>query len=241
MINLVLYFPVTWSSVPRETFKSILELERPEGVNVIPFVNTVQPLDFNRNDAMERAFVDMKADYLAMFDADQTFPKDSLINLLGSISEKHTVVTGTYYRKTFPHYTVVGNYVPMSSKLALRKPSLNMMGFLNGDEQYLFYAPMDPPDRNTPFEVEVSGAGCLLISKSVFNALKQPYFKYFNGYMTGDHTIGRVTEEMWFFANLKKAGIKVLCDPRVSCGHVMTKEITFRDAIMPEALGVNKS
>lgn len=239
--NLLLYLPITWSSVPRETFKSILELEKPKNVNVIPFIHTVSPLDFNRNDAIERAIFDFKADYIAMFDADQTFPRDTLIRLLETNSDKNPVTTGVYYRKTFPHYTVVGNYVPMSDKIEMKKTALKSMGFMNGEEQCLFYTPVDPPDRTTPFEVDVSGAGCLLIKTSVFARISQPYFKYFNGYQTGDHSIGRISEEMWFFACLKKEGIRVMCDPRVQCGHLMTKEVTYKDAILPEVMGAKKS
>lgn len=220
--KLIVYMPLFGSAgISSKTFKSFVEMamERIEGYQIEPFIHTVGPsLDFNRNDAIAR-MLDMNADLIMFCDGDQTFPKNSISNLLESISKEYPIVTGIYFRKANPHRCVVGNYTGWDDRNERYRKSLESIGFIDGKgEQCLFYECIS--DFNKKQEVNVFGMGCVLIKTSVFSSLEQPYFKYVNAYQTGDHSFGSISEDMWFCAYLKKRGIKVLCDPNVRCGHI---------------------
>lgn len=225
--------PLSWSSIPRETFKSVLAIKAPADSTFEPIIETCVPLDLNRNRLVEEA-IGRRSDYIFFADMDMTFPPDCVLKLLENCTDSTPIVSGVYYRKKEPHYPVCGRYVEWSKELEPYKFSLKNKGFMYFNEtQYLFYRPVDAITAKEPMQIDVSGIGCLLIKTSVFNKLNQPYFKYVNGYMDGDHTLGRISEEMMFWANVKRAGIKVLCDPRVQCRHLVEDWVGQSEASMP--------
>ena len=73
--------------------------------------------------------------------------------------------------------------------------------------------------------IDVFGLGSVLVRASVFRALKQPYFKYLDPYLSGDHSFGLASEDMHFCSEIKKAGIRVLCDPSIVSPHLAEVEI----------------
>lgn len=231
MKTILLYIPCSWGTISTKVFKSILDMaiEPIEGYRVIPFVSSKFPLDVNRNEAIERAKTQYRADYMMFVDADMIFPKDTISKLLAVNSDEFPVVSGVYYKKYKPHNPVVGSYAPWDKTIELRRSSLKDFGFMTDDgRQTLFYTPTKELG-DKPYQIDVSGAGCLLVRLDCLEHLKQPYFKYFDGYQTGDHSFGEITEDMKMFSELKKAGIKVLCEPNVKCGHVVENIITGQE------------
>lgn len=226
---LVVYVPCTWSTVSRRFFQSFVEMTGPDiqeemdkkwNVKMVTMVHDKFPLDLNRNSAVDRADREFKADYIQFLDADQVFPKDTIPRLFQHITDETPVVTGLYWRKGGTMRCVQGKYSPWSDSLEKKRGSIAEQGFLSSDgSQCLYYKPMTSYDVVEP--IDVSGMGCLLVRTDVFKALDLPYFKYVNGYSTGgDFTFEGCSEEMWFFAQLKKKGIKMMCDPSIRCGHL---------------------
>lgn len=244
---LVLYMPASMAYVSRRMFESFLDMMHPSvldelyrfhQIRVIPLIHKLMPIDLNRNDAFERAIHDYQADYIMSCDADMVFQKDTLLKLVSHISDQYPVVTGVYYRKSEPHYPVIGKYVDWSEAIEPRRGALKRHGFItSAGEQCLYYKPVNVDPLLEPFEVDVFGAGCFLVKTDALKALEQPYFRYFNGFGSGDHTFGRISEDMAFAASLKKAGLKVLCVPSCQAGHlseVLIDSRSYNPQDMPE-------
>lgn len=225
---LVVYVPNTWPTVSRRFWESYVAMTGPDvqeemdskyNVKMVTMTHDKFPLDLNRNSAVDRASREFKADYIQFLDSDQVFPKDTIPKLMAHVTDETPVATGLYWRKGGSMRCVAGKYAP-NSRHETKMGSLKEQGFIAPDgSQCLYYQPLTSYDVAEP--IDVSGMGCLLARMDVFKALEHPYFKYVNGYSTGgDFTIDHASEEMWFFAQLKKKGIKMMCDPSVRCGHL---------------------
>ncbi len=203
-----------------KTFKSIVEMlmEPIEGHEINVFINQLGPsLDLNRNDSVSR-ILEQNPDFIMWLDADMVFPKDAIKRLVASIGDAGAC-TGLYWRKANPHRCVIGRYAGWTNHTRNYMNQLKSLGFVDSHgEQCLFYEAIDNLEKVS--EVDVFGMGCVLIRTDVFRSLKQPYFEYFNGYKTGDHSFGPISEEMAFCAAVHKQGIKVVADPGVKCGHI---------------------
>jgi hypothetical protein len=80
--------------------------------------------------------------------------------------------------------------------------------------------------------VVVVGAGCLLVRRSVFESLVEPWF---------EANAEDVGEDATFCRKASAAGLPVLCDTTLECGHVTSMAVTTElamgwDLIQQEAL-----
>lgn len=230
---MVVYVPDALERVSKRFFRSFLEVTSPEvaefmdkthNIKIIPMPHDKFPIDLNRNSAIDRAEREFKADYIMCMDADMVFPKDIIPRLFSHISDETPLATGVYWRKQGTKRCVVGKYAP-NDRHKEKMGSLIEQGFIAPDgSQCLYYQPLTTYDIVEP--IDVAGMGCILIRLDVFKRLELPYFKYVNPYSTGgDFTFDGISEEMWFFAQLKKKGIKTMCDPSIRCGHLVEKVI----------------
>lgn len=231
---LVVYVPVALSSVSKRFFESwvaltwpdiVEEMDRQYNVKMISMTHDMFPVDRNRHSAVERAKREFKADFLQMIDADMVFPSDTIPRLMAHISDEFPIATGLYWRKNNGGRCVQGKYSPWSESLENKRGSIIEQGFLAPDgTQTLYYKPLTSFDVVEP--VDVTGCGCLLVRMDVFDRLKLPYFKYYDGFSTGgDFTFSGISEDMEFNSQCRKLGIKTLCDPSIRCGHL--KEVVF--------------
>lgn len=76
-----------------------------------------------------------------------------------------------------------------------------------------------------PFAVDACGAGCLMIRRSVLQAISWPWFKW--GEEENGHQLG---EDIFFGDRCRQAGIPIMADPSVLCRHF--KELDLL-AMMP--------
>jgi len=109
--------------------------------------------------------------------------------------------------------------------LAVDKPVVSGVYFLrNGNGQACLYkktiCPADNPYPHTPvslfpldkpFPIDCAGLGCVLIKREVFGKIKQPYFDL------KEYTYG---SDMYFYTNVKQAGIEVWADPKTMCWQI---------------------
>ena len=65
--------------------------------------------------------------------------------------------------------------------------------------------------------------GCVLVKTEIFKKLSRPYFRYSYD-PEKDATHLKLSEDMYWCAQLKKAGVPILIDPSVQCGHLMEME-----------------
>lgn len=240
--TLLVYMPLTgFPTIPSKTFTSFLEMTGQEvqeklaekGVKLKFLIHDKFPIDLNRNDAFTIATNNKyQADFLMCCDADQVFKKDTILNLFETLDQEPEAdgVTGVYWTKTFPHRAVVGKYSPWTKDLEAKRGSLESEGFIAPDgQQTLFFKHLQFFD--VVQRVHVFGIGCLLLRTGWFSKLKQPFFKYVNGYSTGgDFTFNGHSEDMAFCSQLYHAGIKILVNPKVQVGHMVLKEVHGNEA-----------
>jgi len=132
-------------------------------------------------------FLKSDADYLFFVDNDTGVPIEGLKRL---IDRKKDIISGLYFQR-FPPYNPTMKKVQMNE---FKNP------------QYL-------PITDYPegvIEADIVGAGCLLISRRVFDSMPEPYF------FSPEHDY---SEDTYFCFEAKKAGFTIYVDTTVKCKH----------------------
>lgn len=143
----------------------------------------------------------MRGDWLLMLDTDHEFEPDlaaRLINLADSCQVD--VVTGLYQYRSPPHSPVLYRY---------EGEGLRPLG--------------DWDPAATALEIDSAGAGCLLVRRKVFDAIRRELdeapFDRIKGYGE-DHS---------FFLRLKKLDIRTACNPSIECHHLQVRPLSLED------------
>lgn len=233
---MVVYQPITGGSVASEFYKSMLSVLSGEvweymaskhKVIIKPYVSPHFPIDANRNMAVLDARNRYKADYMFFMDTDQTFPPMTIPMLYESLLQKqaatpHCVVAGMYFTKRDPWAGVFGMYQDWNEKSEKFRAQYEELGMVHEGQQLLWWKSVNFWSKNQVFPVDVIGAGCMMMPLEIFERLEMPYFKYLPDFMNEGKM---ASEDMWFCANLKKAGVPIWMDSKVSCGHLTTMTI----------------
>jgi len=145
----------------------------------------------------------MKGDFLLMLDTDIVFDPDLLGRMINCMNKhKIDVLAGLYCYKAPPHSPVLYHWNKESEA----------------------FQPIGDWDKTAEiFEVGSSGAGCLLVKKSVYQRIKDELnegpFDIINPW-SEDHS---------FFRRLTKLGIKAYCNPNIYVSHISLKPIGLED------------
>lgn len=142
------------------------------------------------------------AEWLFFLDSDVVPPPDTILRL---IAHRQPIISGVYHRRSPP----AG--VPVMMK----------------DWQWVF----NPP-KNAIMEVDVVGAGCLLIHRSVLQQLppQRPGKHWFDWRVDMQGILPRedcLSEDFTFCWQAKKAGYKILVDTSIQCKHIGYGEATY--------------
>lgn len=243
---MVVYQPITGSSVMKDFYCSMLSMLSGEiwlymlekhKIVVKPYVSPHFPIDANRNLAVRDVMERYKADYMMFVDTDQTFPAKTIPTLYEALLEKQKeqflcVMAGMYFTKKNPWRGVFGHYGAWDEKLESYRDHFVKHDLINPKDggQLLWWMPVDFWDKGSIFQVDVIGAGCMMMPTEVFELLEKPYFKYLP---TCGDTEKMASEDMWFCAQLKKNNIPIWMNSNISCGHLSHYDVN-------EALYVNQ-
>lgn len=160
-----------------------------------------QVIHLSRN-MLAKAMLKMEAErfeWLFMLDDDVFPPPDALMRLL---SHNERIVSGLYLGRRPPHQPVAyhfhtredgSGYLPITAEEVTGEPKL--------------------------IEVEAIGAGCLLVHRTVFEAMQEAEMTPFQ-FLCGGGRDGRdMSEDMWFCEQARTLGFRIMLDTGVSCGH----------------------
>lgn len=148
-----------------------------------------------RNNAVEAA-LSSDVDYVFFLDADMIYPHDSLVTLLSHDKE---VVQGFYVTRRLPTLPVHFNTIKLDGHLA--------------EESNRVF-----PEHGL-VEQAAGGFGGVLVRRDVLEKMQFPYFKlYFDEQETGKVLLG---EDIYFFLQLEKLGIKAWLDCDLHFGHLI--------------------
>ena len=153
---------------------------------------------------MCQQMLDHNFDHLFMLDSDVIPPPDAILRLL---SHNQPIISGVYHRRSFPHGLPV---MCRGGKFLESYPA------------------------NAVIEVEVVGAGCLLIHRSVLEKL--PAIDPARGRHWFDWRVDMahmlppgegMSEQFSFNLHARRHGYKILVDTSVQCRHVGLGEAYF--------------
>jgi len=152
--------------------------------------------------AARNSLVDsMKGDWLLMLDTDHVFDPDIAARLLNVMNINNIdVITALYQYRTHPHSPVIYQWTDKGLEAI-------------GD--------WDRLDGPYLIPIGSSGAGCLMIKRTVFEKIKKELKE---GPFDIVHPYG---EDHSFFKRLKTLGIKAYCAPHIESHHIQIKQLSI--------------
>lgn len=177
--------------IEAETFKSIYDLEIPDGYECTFQYFYGYQVEQVRN-LIADWIVKGPYDYLFAVDADISFPPDTLKKLL---SHNKDMVTGLYIQR-------------IPGKHCIEVMKSNHLGGVT-------HVPWEELKGQGLVKVDSAGFGCVLIKKEVFTSIEYPHFVYKSA-LDHQHTI---SEDVYFFLKAKAQGKEIWADTTILCGH----------------------
>jgi glycosyltransferase involved in cell wall biosynthesis len=180
----------TAQNIHAETFKSIFDLEVPDGYELHFQYFYGYCIDQVRNliaDWVVRGY-----DYLFAVDYDISFPPTTLKTL---IETDRDVVSGLYIQRIEGTHTL---------ELYRTDPAGSM-----------YNVPLESLSNGDVHEVDGVGFGCVLVKAEVFRAIGYPYFTYHHALDIKD----TISEDVDFCMKAKSKGFTIVANSKVVCDH----------------------
>ncbi len=143
-------------------------------------------------------------DALIVADDDCLFPPHAIAKLVSHYEAGRDFVAGVGFMRGFPHTTTIGRYLPEGRSMIRTPHGVEWRGF-----QWLD----DITGAPELIKADFCGVPIAMISRRAFEQTEQPWF----GTQLED---GSVTHDVFFAHRLQKAGIPVLVDTTLVCGHL---------------------
>jgi hypothetical protein len=173
-----------------ETFKSIYDLDVPEGYEVEFQYFYGYQIDEIRNLVAEWA---KRYDYLLSVDSDIVLPKDSLKKMIEADKD---IVTGLYIQR-IPNTHTLEVYM-VTPNGGMTNIPIELLSIHKG-----------------LVEVAGCGFGCVLIKSEVFRKMEYPHFYYQSAVINQN----RITEDVYFCKKARDLGFTVWVDTTIKCDH----------------------
>ena len=209
----------TFAGVLPRPFKSFLEIATVAG-RMCPdwrfgfMVPERQSLPMAMNTAVHTLLA-QDYDAIIAFDDDCFPPYDCIPRLLAHAEAGRSFVAGVGVMRSYPHTTTVAEVFPEGQSLVYQGDAITVKG-----HQWL-----DDVDALPELaEVDFCGVPVALMARACFEQVTAPWFG-----LHGDDG-GTVTHDVFFCRKLKAAGIPVLVDTSIKCGHLAEAPIvTFEN------------
>lgn len=176
--------------IETETFKSIYDLEIPDGYETDFQYFYGYQIDQIRNLAAEWG---KNYDYTLFVDSDIVLPKDSLKKML--LADKD-IISGLYIQR-----------IPNSHTMEVYMDTQGG-GVTNIPHEYI--------DGRGIVEIAACGMGCCLINGSVFRKMEYPHFFYKSAIEHRD----TISEDVYFCMKARQYGFRVWADESIRCEHI---------------------
>jgi hypothetical protein len=175
--------------VPMQWALGLRALVLPTKSTIVPVSGL--PFDHARN-ALVKEMIKSSYDWIFFLDDDVLPPPDAFEKLR---THGRLAVSGLYFRRTIP-------LIPVALHDTVPDPS-PIGGYLPGQQ----------------IEVDLVGAGCLLLHKKIFETIPKPWFEWCRDREDLPER-DRVSEDFAFCRKLRQYGVKVLLDTSVECTHM---------------------
>ena len=186
-----------------ETFKSIYDLEIPDGYEMEFQFFYGYSISQIRNLIAEWA---KRYDYLFSVDSDIVVPKDALKKM---ITADKDIVSGMYIQRIPDTYT-------------LELYMVNENGGLSNIPHELI------SQHNELVEIAGCGFGCVLIKGEVFRTMEYPHFYYQSAL---DHK-DTVSEDIYFCKKARDLNFKIWVDTTIKCDHIGSTRFKIKENVV---------
>lgn len=176
--------------VETDTFKSLYDLEVPEGYETDIQFFYGYTIDQVRNLIAEWS---KQYDYLLSVDSDIVLPKDALVKMLAHDVD---MISGVYMQR-----------LPDKQVLEIYKPN-DQGGMMN-----VLAEELSPPGL---YEVTGCGFGAVLIKSDVIRNMEYPHFQYISA-LSHAHTY---SEDVYFCQKALSTGARIFADSSIVCEHI---------------------
>ena len=163
----------------------------------IPTIDFYLARNISVADARNDIVTNTTGDYLLMIDPDITFYSKDVKKLM---AEDRDIVAGLFFQKTPPYRPLLFDYNKTKN----------------------LYDNVFDYKKEEIRSVDAVGTGFIMIKRTVFEALEDPWFVYHNP-KTG------LGEDFYFCKKAKEKGFEVFVDTSVKVGHIGEHEATERD------------
>lgn len=174
------------------------------------YVEIVRPAHSFHSVARNQVARAATGEWLLQIDADHSFAPDLLFRLLNTMNTTGAdVVSALYLMKSYPHRPAAWKYFE--------------------DGSHTQYVEWPPGER---VEVDVVGAGCLLVKTAVFRRMwdelgEEPF--------STQEFPGTVGEDFAFCRRCKKLGIQIILDTAIECHHLQVRPLEYGKHNDPDA------
>lgn len=203
-----------------KTAQSLMELGWGNRVDEAKAAHGFESIDFMwattfpRVDALRDSVADLAQvegfTHILFLDADMVWPTDTLTRMLAHHDKG--IVGGLYVMRHPP-------YAPVALRDGTTPEGSTAVQYAHASEA-LTEKDLIPCD--------VLGMGCTLVPVDVFAKIgPRPWFEYAND----DQGWPTVTEDVPFCQKAAKAGVPILLDPTISCGHITTNVVDRKTSL----------
>lgn len=190
--RILIAIPVAGPMVYWRSLSSVMELERPDETDLLFFQGAL--IDRARNLMVEKMWGHpLQPTHLFFVDSDMVLPSDALMKLL---KDDCDIVSGLYRKRVPPHE-------PLAYRMDKNKT----------------FQPIAAKEKGL-IEVDVVGAGCLLIKRQVFEKIPGIWFQ------SQWREEGHISEDFFFCEQARKAGVPVFVNTAVKAVHIEALGIT---------------
>jgi hypothetical protein len=171
------------------------------------------PFDHARNTACE-AVLNNGFQWLFFLDDDVCIPPDTIHRL---VAKNADIISGLYYRRAPP-------IVPVAR-------------VINEKKEVLWVESWNPPGAT--IEVDMVGAGCMLIHRRVLEKMSKPWFEWELSRpdpLPLARPALRGSEDFAFCLRAKLHGFKIYLDTSIQCQHIGLGESQIGGGFVPSAL-----
>ncbi len=205
-MELAIGLPLTNDLCHSTFLDSFVRMRKPAFTYLRPRLPCAAPIDKVRNSLAAQA-MESGCTHLLMMDTDQSYPPDTIEQLLCHAARGLDIVCAKVHRR----------YPPFDPLLLKHS---------EGDSQFLYETMSIHEWHNKDLvEVDATGCGCMLINMSVFDRIRPPWFE-FRADELPDGQLRLVGEDVSFCEKAKAAGIRIFVDASIKVGHIAAMMVT---------------
>jgi hypothetical protein len=206
MKKIIVCMPINWAYVPTLFFISavkMLSFARNDYEIVMAISNAT--LIEKMREELAKVAMDNGADYIMWLDADQVYPEDTIVRLVGHLENGKQIVGGMT-----PH-----------------KNDGRPMVWKEGNSFGAGVRDKEIQPKTGLHKVYAMGFGGIAMTADVLNTIHYPRFQM----KWDDELKGMIGEDFSFYSRCKTAGIDVWCDTDLVYGHLITYQVSLNDKL----------